>query len=47
MIFRRFLLFMLMAISDMALANPSRDQALHSLNEKWDANQLKPGLGLA
>lgn len=47
MIFRQLVLFILIAVSDIALANSSCDQVLHSWNEKWDANLLKPGLGLA
>jgi hypothetical protein len=37
MILRQLVFFILIAVSDMALANPSCDQVLHSWNEKWDA----------
>lgn len=47
MIFRRLVLLVLIAVSDIALANLPLDQILHSRNEKWDANLIQPGWGLA
>lgn len=45
--FYRVIMFVLLAGSDIALAEAPFDQILHSANEKWDAYLLKPGLGLA
>jgi hypothetical protein len=47
MMFYRLIMIVLMAASDIALAEVPFDQILHSSNEKWDAYLLKPGLGLA
>lgn len=47
MITRRLILFVLIAVSDIALAQIPKDQVLHIWNEKWDANLTKSGLGLA
>jgi hypothetical protein len=45
--FYRLLMILLMGVSDIAVAQATFDQILHSPNEKWDAYLLKPGLGLA
>lgn len=47
MIFYRLIMIVLMAASDIALAEAPFDQILHSANEKWDAYLSKPGLGPA
>ncbi len=47
MIFRRLVLFVLIGVSDIALADIIKDQALHTRIEKWDASLTKSGLGLA
>ncbi|HET9236763.1 MAG TPA: hypothetical protein VFO10_05910 [Oligoflexus sp.] len=43
----RLIMILLIGASDIAVAQAPFDQILHTANEKWDANLLKPGLGLA
>lgn len=47
MMFRRLLVFVLIGVSDIALADLIHDQVLHSRIEKWDAYLTNLGLGLA
>lgn len=47
MILRRLVLFVLIGISDIALADRLHDQVLHSRIDKWDTSLTNLGSGLA